>query len=140
MDIRIDSNLQSVAAQYQSSAQAVARAIETGLDDGAQVVLNAKVRQVNKTYARAIPKRRNGKPKWKRSGAFLRGQGIKSSRGMREIGTQNDAMKYEGRLATLPVSKDGVNRRNAAAAEAHRIVLPQVGPVFEAAVRNALIL
>jgi len=121
-----------------ATADEIARAVEPALDRYAQVVLNAKARQVQRTYNRPIPKSKNGKPKWKRSGDFQRGQSIESATGKRTIKVTGNAEKYEARLANLKVSKDGVNRRNAAAEDAARIVEPQILPVFESELRAAL--
>ena len=121
-----------------ATADEIARAVEPALDRYAQVVLNAKARQVQRTYNRPIPKSKNGKPKWKRSGDFQRGQTIESETGKRTIKVTGNAEKYEGRLSELPVSKDGVNRRNAAAPDAARIAEPLVKAAFEQELRNAI--
>ena len=53
-----------------ATADEITRAVEPALDRYAQVVLNAKARQVQRTYNRPIPQSKNGTPKWKRSGDF----------------------------------------------------------------------
>jgi len=116
----------------------IERATEKALDRTSQIVLNEKRRQVAKTYARPIPRGRNGRPKWRRSGDFQSNQTIESRTGERTIGPVGRSSKYEGRLAKLPVSKDGVNRRNPATEEAVRIVEPQIEPVFLNEIRTEL--
>jgi hypothetical protein len=147
MDIRVDANLQSVISRLNGVRADVPRAIEAGLDDEARVLGNAKIRQVNKTYSRSIPKTKKGKPKYKRSGAWLRGQRtVKAGRFVREIRDTGKAAEpiknypggYAEKLSVLEVSKDGVNRRNAAAPEAERITAPQRGIAFQQGVRNSL--
>lgn len=127
-----------VIAALNRMPRQIEAAIEPALDRVAQIALNAKSRQIARTYARAIPRSRNGRPKWRRSGAWQGGQGIESARGVRRIATTGAATAYEGRLATLPRSRDGVNRRNPAAEDARRIIEPQVRAVFEQELRNAL--
>lgn len=136
MNISLSSNLS--AALMKLARADVDRATETALDRAAQIVSNAKRRQVDKTYARAIPLRKNGKPQWQRSGDFQRDQTIQSRPGERIIGGVGKSEKYEGRLAKLNTGADGVNRSNPAAAEAARIVEPQLIPAFESVLRNEL--
>jgi hypothetical protein len=139
--MRFDIQLSGSAIQGLNAASAkMPRAIEQGLDRAATVVLQQKQRQVSVTYKRAIPRRKkSGKPYWKRSGDFQRGQAIQASPGQRLILTANQAARYERRLSRLPNSPiDGVNRSNPAAENTVRIVQPQIGPVFEQEVRNAL--
>lgn len=135
MDIRLDL---SALNRLDDVARNAPQAVEGALDRTAQVVLNAKVRQVRKTYARAIPKRKNGTPMWKRSGDWLEGQSIESKPGERTITTTGNAEKYESRLANLPTGAGGVNRTNKAAENAARIVEPQVARVFESELKNRL--
>lgn len=146
MEIKID-NLNAVLSSLNRAAADIPHAIEAGLEDAATLVNRAKIRQVNKTYQRAIPRGKNGKPRWKRSGAWLNGQSVGRPeplvREIRDTGKAAEPIKnypggYAEKLASLPVSKDGVNRSNAAAAEAGRITAPQVPQVFEAAVRAVL--
>ena len=136
MNISISSNLSEQIANLVRAD--IDRATETALDRASQVVLNAKRRQVDKTYGRPIPLRKNGTPQWKRSGDLQREQTIQSQTGQRTIGGVGNSEKYEGRLARLNTGADGVNRSNPAAAEAARIVEPQIVPVFEAELKNAL--
>ena len=128
----------ALARDLQRTAERVEAAQEKALDRAAQVTLNAKARTVSRTYKRAIPRGKKGAPKWKRTGAWQAGQSIGSRPGERIIETTGAAAQYESRLATLPRSKDGVNRRNAAAEDAFAIVEPQLGPVFDAEIRAAL--
>ncbi len=138
--ITVQTNFSDVARQLASTRANLPRALEAGLDAAAQVVFNAKTREINRTYARPIPRRKNGKPYWTRSGDWLRGQQINKGVLMREILTANRASNYEGRLANLPNSPiDGKNRTNAAAPEALRKTSPvQVDAVFRQAVANIL--
>lgn len=134
----IDFDAARLARDLNAKAARIEPAAEKALDRVAQIGLQAKARQVQKTYARAIPKRKNGKPKWTRSGAFQRGQSITRGRLKRTIETVGNAVKYEGRLAELPVSPDGVNRRNEAAQKAFDIVSVQIETVFNSELQNAL--
>ncbi len=134
----IGTNLPDLDAAISKLVQGLPQAQEKGLDAAARVVLNEKSRQVGKTYARPIPLRKNGQPKWKRSGDFSKEQTVQSKPNERIIGGVGNSEKYEGRLAKLPDGADGVNRSNPATEEAVRIVEPQVEKVFEQAVRNAL--
>lgn len=100
--------------------QAIERASEKALDRGAKSLLDQRAAEVSKTYKRAIPRTKSGKPKWKRSGDLQRGQEIVSKPGEREIHTTGNAAKpiknypggYAEKLQTMPVSKDGVARAN----------------------------
>ncbi|HXI16503.1 MAG TPA: hypothetical protein VNM48_09030 [Chloroflexota bacterium] len=131
-------NTAQLSRQLGRSPQLIAAASESALDRCAQIALNAKGRMVNRTYARAIPRGRSGRPKWRRSGAWQRGQAITSSRGRRTIEATGPAAAYEARLATLPTGRDGISRRNPATADAARIVEPQLRAVFEREIRNVL--
>lgn len=131
-------NADAVARELNATAREIERGTEVALDRVAQVALNAKKRMVGRTYARPIPKGKNGKPKWTRSGAFQAGQTIESRPGQRTITVQGAAEKYEPRLANLPTGADGVNRTNAAAQDALDVIAPQVQSVFEQELRNAI--
>lgn len=135
LKISIDSHGLSQLAALEKR---LAAAIEPALDAETGVVLRQKEKQIGKTYSRAIPKGKNGKPKWQRSGDWLQGQSVQSSKGERKITTTGNAAKYEERLANLNTGADGVNRSNAAAAEAARVTEPQRGKVFEQTLRNEL--
>jgi hypothetical protein len=106
---------------------------EKALDRVAEVALHAKQREVGRTYARPIPRRKNGRPQWTRSGDWQRGQTITRRRLVRLVGATNRSRVYEPRLATLRTE-----RRNPAAEEALRRIEPQVGPVFRQEIKNAL--
>ena len=124
--------------QLNGMASRVEAAIEPALDAAFGVLERQKARQIGNTYKRAIPRSKTGRPKWKRSGDFQRGQVVKRSRGERSLGPEGNAAKYEGRLADLPTGADGVNRSNPAAQRTVEITEPQLGPVFESAIKNAL--
>jgi hypothetical protein len=156
--------------QLEALPTQVEAAVEKGLDRTAEIVFEAKLQQMQKTYDRVIPTRaqyaKNSKkarlkaagakrvtkkqlesvgkgatgsqPAWERSGDWENGQHIVKAPGQRTIKTEGNATKYEKRLAELPKGPDGVNRRNAAAAEAARITKPQLQRAFEQEVENAL--
>jgi len=109
------------------------RGLDKGLDRVAQIGLQAKLRQVRKTYARKIPLSNTGAALWKRTGAWLQGQRILNiSRVERHIVTEGNAEKYEGRLANLNTGADGINRTNAATEAAAVVIEPQCGSAFAA--------
>jgi hypothetical protein len=135
MQITVDLNAINTLGR---SGQRVDEAIEKALDRCAQIALQAKAREIDNTYKRPIPRGKGGKPKWQRSGAWQGGQRIERKRGERSIVTQGPAERYEGRLSALPRSRDGVNRRNAAAQNATAKIEPQLQAVFESELNNAL--
>jgi hypothetical protein len=136
LDIRLDTR--ALERDLNRLTRELPQAIEAGLDASATRVLQAKSREVGKTYARPIPRGKNGKPKWKRSGAWREGQTVEKSVGTRTIRTQGKAEKYEPRLANLPTGADGANRTNKAADEAFEKVKPQLGEIFSREVENHL--
>jgi len=113
-------------------------AVEAGLDAVATRAKQAKDRQVGRTYARPVRRLKSGNPAWRRSGDLRENQTVEKSRGSRSIITKGNAEKYEGRLSNLPTGVDGINRTNAAAADAATLIEPQVGLIFENEVRNHL--
>ena len=132
------SNIRLVLRDLENLRPQIQAAIEPALDRAAQILLMAKQREKQATYARPIPLTKSGKPKWKRSGDFARGDVIQRSRGRRSIVMTGNAARYEERLATLPVSRDGVNRRNAAAPNARLKSEKQAIAAFEQIIYNAL--
>ncbi len=116
----------------------IERAAETGLDAGIGVVERQKAKQIQKTYNRKIPQSKTGRPKWERSGDWMRGQRVEEEAGLRRLVTVGNAAKYEDRLANLPTGPDGINRTNKASEEAARITEPQIKIAVEQAIRNAL--
>jgi hypothetical protein len=144
--IDLSTNIADVVRQLNATANEIAPATETALDRFGQVVLNAKRRNVQRTYARPIPRGKNGKPKWKRSGDYLKGQEIISETGQRTIRTGGKAAEpitnypggYAQKLQTLPASKDGVARANPDVEDTARIVGEQAEKVFTQEFRNAI--
>lgn len=116
----------------------LARASEKGLDRVANLASRQKQRQLAKTYARPIPKGKNGNPKWKRSGELARRQRVTATRGHRRLSPTGKAIKYEGRVAELPTGADNINRSNPAAEKTMEIIEPQIEPVFEQEIKNEL--
>ena len=106
----------------QDAANRVDGATEAGLDAAADVLFDAKVDNVERTYQRPIPRGQNGRPRWKRTGKWKAGQRIrKVSRFKRAITTIGAAAKaitnhaggYEERVGKL-----SSERRNEAAEDA----------------------
>lgn len=108
-------------------------AVEVGLDAAAELVMQAKERELRKTYARPIPTSATGRRKWERSGDLLSSQRITKRKGERVIEPTGQPAKYEGRLAELKTE-----RRNPAAQNALQSVEPQMAGVVEAAMRRNL--
>lgn len=113
-------------------------AVEKALDRTAEVVHQAKLQQVQKTYSREIPISRTGRARWKRSGDWLEGQTVERTPGERKVTTVGNATKYERRLANLPRGAGGINRTNKASEAAVKITAPQVDRVFDSELKNAL--
>lgn len=161
-NVTIDiSQLDKVLSHY---ANELEPALEEGLDAAAKLVLDAKHRQIRKTYSRqpewvkSVPVQRrvkgkyvtrNVRAKWKRksvAGGWAGSQEISKSRLQRiikDVGNPAKPIKgypggYAEKLATLPTSPDGVDRANPAAAIAAKQTEPQLAPVCEAAIRNKL--
>lgn len=139
LEIKVNlSSLQKIVDAYKSTPEAV----EAGLDATANLVLDAKKREMlSGTYRRAIPTSKKGRPKWQRkgtSGGWLGEQEIQKSPGERTITPTGEPAKYEERLANLPAGPDGINRSNPAGEKAVRATEPQIQPVFEDAFRNKL--
>jgi hypothetical protein len=112
---------------------------ENGLDRGGDVTLNQKVKQVEVTYRRSIPRSSTGRPRWRRRGNWLRGQEVRRTGELeRTIVTTGPAEVYEGRLADLPTGPDGINRTNKASENAARIIEPQIKAIMEQAIREAI--
>jgi hypothetical protein len=121
------------------TADRLMQGLENGLDRAAQVTLNQKVKQIETTYRRSIPLSKNGRPRWRRYGNWLRGQEVRRTGAMeRTIQTTGPAEAYEGRLADLPTGPDGVNRTNQASKRAGEIVEPQIQAVVDEAIRDAV--
>lgn len=118
--------------------QAIERASEKALDRGAKSLLDQRAAEVSKTYKRAIPKSKTGKPKWKRSGDLQRGQEIVSKPGEREIHTTGPAAKYSERIQNLPTGPDGINRSNPFPANAVKAAERNLQRVIEQEFKNAL--
>lgn len=129
---------EAIARDLNRLAREIEPAVEAGLDAVATRAKQAKDREVGKTYARKIPRRKSGQPKWRRGGDFREGQTIDKSPGERTIRTRGKAEKYEPRLANLPAGADGINRTNKAAENAAKVIEPQIEPIFEHEVRNHL--
>lgn len=122
--------------------------IEKGVERVAEIYQQQKIKNIGRTYARAVPlSPRTRRPLWERTKEWLNGQVIQKNgrfgRVVTTIGPASEPIRefpqgYEQKLATLPVSKDGVNRQNAAAPDAEKTITPQVQDVFEQEVLNAL--
>lgn len=142
LDIQI--NTDAIARDLNRKATDIERAVERGLDRSAQVALQAKVRQVQKTYSRAIPTGKNGKQKWTRkgeNGGWISGQKIEVAPMERRIVDSGDAAEpiknYPGGYAER-ISKLNTVRKNPAAQTAFEIVEPQLQRVFDAELSAAL--
>lgn len=136
LDIEIKDN--GLAQALADAGYNVAPAIEKALDVAAKRALDAKSKEVAKTYARPIPRNGKGNPKWRRSGDWARDQVILRDPGMRTVGPLGNSEDYEERLATLPTGPDGVNRTNPAAERAYDVTEQQVAAIFEQELLNAL--
>lgn len=136
LDIDIKDN--GLAQALADAGLKVAPALEKALDVAAKRALDAKKREVAKTYARPIPRNKNGKPKWERSGDWQRDQVILRDPGQRTIGPLGNSEAYEERLATLPTGPDGVKRTNPAAEKAFDVTEKQVQAIFEQELLGAL--
>lgn len=113
--------------------------VTNGLNRAAQITASQVTRQKTKTYTRDIPRSKSGKPKWDRSGDWLNETTVEEPNAFeRKITTVGNSAKYERRLANLPTGPDGINRTNPAAAEAARIVEPQIEPVINQEILNAV--
>lgn len=143
--LKVETDL-SFADKLTGAGEKLAAAIETGLDRGADITVRAMDKQIGKTYARSIPRRKSGKPKWQRSGDLAKSLDIKKSKGERSIVSTGPAAApiknypggYAEKLRSLPVSSDGVNRRNDYPANAAKIIEPQVQRAVEQEIKNAL--
>lgn len=135
MELKIDL---SALNALQAAPQRIEAAKEIALNRCAEIALQAKAREIDKTYRRPIPRNKSGTPKWNRSGAWQGGQRVESRNGERTVYTTGPAEKYEPRLANLPRSRDGVDRQNAAAQNAAQKIESQMQPVFENEIENAL--
>lgn len=127
-------------------------AIEKGLDKGGAELMAARRLEIRKTYKRRSQYTytdENGNQrtrKWERSGALQAGQNIKARKGVRELTMEGPAGKviknypggYSQKLATLPVSKDGVSRANPYAKNAVKTVEPRLQRGIELEIKNAL--
>lgn len=135
MQISIDTsalhNLEALAAD-------IDRATEAGLDAVAEAGEAQKLEAIEETYARPIPTGKNGAPKWTRTGNWRDNQTTESSEGERSLVTRGPAEDYEPRLAVLPISPDGVNRRNAAAERTAEWLEQNAQGIFERAVEDVL--
>lgn len=109
------------------------RAREHALDEVANLGMRAKDRQISNTYRRGVPRGRNGRPKYVRTGNYRRNQRIVKATGRRSIEPYGRVRLYEPRLATL-----NTPRRNAAAQNAVQVITPQVPQVYEQALKNDL--
>lgn len=137
--IQLEVNAVALVASLQGKAARLGDGIERGVERVAEIAEQQKVRKVGRTSARAIPRSKRGRPLWKRTGNWARGQAIeKQGRFGRVLRTIGPAEAYEPVLATLPTSRDGVNRRNDAATDAFETIEPQAQPVFEQEILNAL--
>lgn len=134
----ISTDLNSFLQSLNALPDKIEAGTEKGLDRAAKVTLDAKAGQVKITYARPIPRGKNGKPKWERKGNFQGDQTIVSSKGQRTIKAVGESEKYEARLANLPTGADGVNRTNKAAEKAFQQVEPQILPLIEQEIANEL--
>lgn len=113
--------------------------VTNGLNRAARITANQVTRQKQRTYTRKIPRRKNGRPKWERSGDWLTETTIEETGQFeRKIVTVGNSAKYERRLANLPTGPDGINRTNTASEDAARIVEPQITPVIQQEILNAV--
>ena len=129
IEVRVDQS--RFSAGLADAQRRIRRGITNGLDRAGEIALQAKQRQVGKTYQRPTMG-------WTRSGAWSGGQRIERGALSRTIKTTGPAEKYEGRLANLPTGAGGINRTNKASEEAARISEPQIRAAVENAIANAL--
>lgn len=130
LEIRVD--LSDFNRDMQRAPAQVAEAFEAGMDRAGDVALHEKVKQVNKTYARPEGRDpRTGRQLWKRTGAWLGGQVVRTigrfTRSVETTGPANAPITnypegYEEKVGVLPRSRDGVDRRNAAAQNARPFI------------------
>ena len=143
----------------------VEKATDKILDRAATVALQAKQREIAKTYARPIPTNsqknaadkqitagkkvrikggkksvgQGGKPAWKRSGDWAAQQRITTPSALtRQIGPSGSSEEYEERLANLPTGALGINRTNKAKENAEKTVESQLRSIMEQEILNAL--
>ncbi len=133
--------------QLNSIESHIREAAEKAMDVGAKTLVDAQTRAIGRTYKRGIPKSKNGNLKWKRSGDLMAGAGkVISKTGQRTVTISGNASKpiknypggYAEKLTTLPVSKDGVDRRNDFPKKAADDTLPQLQRVIENELKNQL--
>jgi hypothetical protein len=145
--VELDTDALKAVAELNGKADRLPQAIENGVQRVAERYQQQKVKNIGRTDARAIPLSGTGRPLWERTGALLQGQTIlKDGQFERTVATIGPASEpitdfpqgYEQKLATLPVSKDGVNRQNAAGPDAEKTITPQVPDLFKQEVLNEL--
>lgn len=136
LDIQVDSN--GLLQALTDAGSNVGPAAERALDVVAKRALDAKAREIDKTYGRDIPRNGKGNPRWERSGDFQRDQVILRDPFQRTIAPLGNSEAYEERLATLPTGADGVNRSNPASERAFDRIEPQIEAIFEQELLNAL--
>lgn len=144
----ITSNLDQFAERCLQAPEKLVTAVNAGLDDAAQRVQAKKSQLIARTYARPIPLRpRSGKPKWERSGDWRANQTTTTPEPMvRRIASTGHPSEpitnypggYEQKLGTLPVSADGVDRRNDAAGETYEGMKDQIPQIIANEVNNTL--
>lgn len=137
--LQISFDIREFEREVDAAVDAIHDGASKGLDRAADVLLGHKRRKMQRTYSRAIPKGKNGKPKWSRTGAWLNGQEVEKTGPLeRTVTTTGDAEAYERRLSNLRTGADGVNRTNNAAGDAQRVFEPQFLPIMEEAISGEL--
>lgn len=124
-----------------AAAARVPGAIENALDRAAQIVENEASRQEQRIADRPIPRSATGRPLWKRTGQLASSRNRQSAPGSRTIGWSAiyAARRFGLGYAWTPRNPaGGVIRRNNVPLDTARLVEPQIGPVIEQELRNAI--
>jgi len=146
--IELKTDAVDAAAGIADLADALDRGIENGVERVAERYQTEKVENIGGTYRRSPTLRPiSRRPMWEQTEEWLKGQVIQAlgrfERVVTTIGKASKPIKdhpdgYEQKLATLPVSKDGVDRQNAAAPDAEKTITPQVQDLFDSEIYSAL--
>ncbi len=119
----------------------IERAKDRGLDAVADAGEAHKLQEIQETYDRPLAPGQSP-----RTGAWKAGQEIVKGENERSLITVGAAAQpitgydsgYEGRLAELPVSRDGVNRRNAAAEKTAQWLEQNAQAIFEREIQDVI--
>lgn len=128
--IRLDASFLSDLSAF---PQQIEEACEEGLDVVADEGEAHKLELIEETYARPIPRGKNGAEKWTRSGDWRAEQDVESGDNERRIVTRGNSDAYEPSLAFLKTE-----RRNAAAEKTHQWLKENGQEIFERKVREKL--